>query len=145
MKNDEQMSLEKAEALLATNGPNGEGYFGTSSVGNKRPKMDQSGNNSEATTVGKEDDIEFIADLKWAKDKAEAALLFDSSSNMKIYDPSMPTTENPYFSGAAISGGTLYQPLPAKHGKKKAPGGAGKKGRNKNTGGNSHRTKKTGK
>ena len=133
-KEDEEAELKAAEDILAKSGPNGSGYF-VSDTANKRTKIDQ-GNN--CSTSSKDEDIELISDLGWAKDKKEAEALYDYSnvSNMKMYDPNSQVSDNPFFAGAAIAG--VSGGLQGKQERKKVPG---RKGRKNNAGGNKTRSK----
>merc|ERR1739846_235239 len=102
-------------------------------MGNKRQRtkgqdvVDKNDSSSPATNTkvlaNKDDDIALMTDLGWVKDKEEAESLFDNSniSAMKIYDPNAPVSNNPFFSGAALSGGTLQQNS-VRAEKKKGPG-----------------------
>ena len=147
---EDEGELKAAEALLSKSGPNGTDYFNRNIEANKRQKTktedepsDDNGNSSPAnvnTFAGKEEDVALMTDLGWVKNKEEAETLFEYSNvgPLKIYDPNTPVSDNPFFSGAAISGGVLQQQNPGRPERKK---GLGKKGRKNSTGGNKSRSK----
>lgn len=139
-KEEEEADLKAAEALLAKSGHNGTGYF-DNNIMNKRQKTktQDNGSGDSNAVADKEDDIELMTNLGWVKDKEEAESLLDYSnvSGLKIYDPNAPVSDNPFFSGAAVSGGTLQQNS-GKSEKKKFPG---RKGRKNNSNGNKSKSK----
>jgi len=146
-------TLEGAEAALASRG-----YF-TTDAKRQRTKSEASadsiegGNNTASANkaAGKEDDIAFMQEIGWIKNKEDAKAMiqkqeaqqqqdegdqqgkegatvktnvkteksstaapgasFDYSNvgAMGVYNPNAPAAANPFFSGAAITGGTLAQ------------------------------------
>ncbi len=137
-ENEEE--LKAAEVILSKSGPNGTDYFDRNIDTNKRQRTkshDESSrvNDESPSPVNtkapssKEDDMALMAELGWVKNKEEAESLF-CDPNLKIYDPNTPVSDNPFFAGAAISGGTLQN----SGGKSERKKGIGRKGR-KNTGG----------
>jgi hypothetical protein len=120
-------TLEGAEAVIAARGSV---YFDDSS---KRQKQDEDEPEERAT---QEEDIAFMQQIGWIKNKEEGESLkprpredseefdvddersvkdgvkpFDYSSvgNVGVYDPNTPPAANPFFSGAAVSGGAFSQ------------------------------------
>ena len=137
-----EADLKAAEAILARSGPNGTGYFdGDISSKRQRTKSQDTDNNDSSSPAtnsndlaSKEEDIALMTSLGWVKDKEEAESLFDYSNatGLEIYDPNAPVSNNPFFSGAAVSGGTL-QHSSGKSDRRKGPGRKGRK--NNSTGG----------
>jgi len=131
-KIDHNTELQDANDLLSNSGMDGTAYF-DDKTDNKRtklldPKKDSSSNN-------KNEDIDLVTDLGWVKDKQEAESLFEYSniSNMMMYDPTASVEENPFFNGAAISGGNLSQQHSGLKQDKKKYNSSGRKGKKNNT------------
>ena len=151
--------IEKAEALIATSGPNGKDYFEQDSIlDSKRQRIDE----------GEEGDLALMKSLGWVKDdddikslqKSSATIETDEKKRSKqinntgtkqsnrrdnfvpydysnvgqigIYDKNGPVCDNPFFSGAAVGG---ERPTPQRRG-----GGGGGQAANKKiaTGGNNN-------
>ena len=87
----------------------------------------------EVQKTASDKDTDFMTDLGWVKDKKEAAMIADYSyssiSNMRMYDPEAPVEANPFFTGAAITGGSgILQQNAGKQDKKRTSSGM-KKGK----------------
>lgn len=137
-------TVEGAEKILAARGA---AYFDSSS---KRQKHDEE---DAANQVSQEEDVAFMQQIGWVKDKEEAEMLkprprgdsedfdndegksekevvkpFDYSTvgNIGVYNPSAPPAANPFFAGAAVAGAGFNQ---GSSGPKTKRGGKGKSSR----------------